>query len=687
MSLDSLFIQDGSAQKMKAIMIGLSHSFPVLSAISSSLLKCVLSVVDKLPWGPGKSFALHAAYKNAIDSGMLEQKDLSKAIANTSGYVKEQRSGFGDALLSLASLCRLSSEKTQQELDLVAKTCEEVLLDRNLHTGGEDKLMSILAGCAAIGDLPGIASFAPNISAAVKKHFVADIVKMLEEIVLNDAEELKYRDAATIGLGILCAMSRSSHIRNQMRKNTANKFDSIQAKDGSVMQEILTEVEKTYSSLCTVPSRNGTSRVVVVNKLCALFSTLEPIAMPGNFSRVIELTLNNSPGNELELKASATKLLVSQLEPTRRRIGFDGRGFVDLCTRLAKMPSNELIALVGPNATPIMATSLPKLIYQIPTGTGEDVAKSLWAICRADLSISLSSQSATEFMVGLKSILISVDREGKPPSKRTISPALLRTLQKFIVTKIFSDLCSDAVPSGQNTTENVWTTYLQCLEHVPSATIAEADGQNCDITHATVFGIAICAALSAKSARKVESWIALQKMEDISMANLRSMLLSTLAIATQARNDNGMKESVLSIFEVMLVKGIDTMTFYLLAAKIAFWWESRQMHQLQYVDMPIRRVSNMTSFFVTRNLSFDVHALSPELLAQLFYSFMDDLPLKLAVLCKMWKISDDVSNRASRIWNAHAQREENSTHHLSNHGIRSLSCVRDIVQLIEGGEI
>ena len=91
---------------------------------------------------------------------MLEQKDLSEAIANTSGHVEEQSSGFGDDLLSLASLCRLSSGKTQQELDLVAKTYQKVLLDRNAHTGGEVKLMPILAGCAAIRDLPGIASFA-----------------------------------------------------------------------------------------------------------------------------------------------------------------------------------------------------------------------------------------------------------------------------------------------------------------------------------------------------------------------------------------------------------------------------------------------------------------------------------------------------------------------------------------------
>jgi len=684
--LDSLLIQDGSAQKMRAIMIALSHSFPALSSISSDLLKCALLVVDKLPWGSGKSLILYAAYKNAIESGMLEQKDLSEAIATTSSYVQDSISGFGDALLSLASLCRLSSDKVHKDLELVSKTCHKVLQDRDSPVGGDDKLMLILAGCSAIGELPGLASFTPNIHTAVKKNFVADIVKMLDEIALNDAEELKYRDASTIGLGILCAMNSSYYIRKQARgKNVGNKFDSIQAKDGSVMQSILKKVEQEYSLLCAAPSSDDANRVAVVNKLCGMFSMLEPIAMPGNFSRVIELTLNDSLSNEVELKASSIKLLGSQLE-SRRRIGFDGRGFVDLSTRLARMPSEQLHSLVGSNAVPTMMKSLPNLIYQIPTSTGEEVVTCLWAICRDDLNVSSSSRSMTEFLVGLKSVLVSaIDSKGKPASKETISPALLRTLQKFLVAG-FSDLCTDAVPSDQNTTENLWVTYLQCLKLIPSATVAEADGPNCDITHATVFGMATRASLSPKSTRKVESWIARQEIEDISMANIRMLLLSILTIATHARNDKEMGESILGLFEVMLVKGIDTMSLYVMAAKIAFWWDSRNVYQLHHVDMPIQRVSKMSSFVVTRNLNFNVHNLTPELLIKLFDSFIADLPSKLAVLCGLWKISDEVSNRASRILSASLQKNKNGNNFENNQKML-LSCVRDIVQSIDGGEI
>jgi len=295
--------------------------------------------------------------------------------------------------------------------------------------------------------------------------------------------------------------------------------------------------------------------------------------------------------------------------------------------------------------------------------------RSMWALCRAELGLSRSSHSATAFLIGLKGILIAVNREGN--SKRTMSPALVKALQRFLVTGIFSDLCTEAVPSVQHAAETVWTSYLHCLQLVPSAILAETEYSQGSITPATVFGVAVCAALSVKTARKVEAWLALQEQAS------RDNLLSTLAIATQVRQEHEMKDSILSLFEVMLVKGTSTISLYLLAAKIAFWWGSQQMQQLQYLEAPIQQVSSLSSFFVTRNLTFAVHALPHAVLLQLFSSFVDDLPPKLAVLCKLWNISDAVSNRASRIWKARAREQEPGT----------LSCIRDIVQFINGGEL
>ena len=682
--LDNLLIQDEFAQKMRACLIGLGSAFPVLSSVAPDLLKCVLVIVDKLPWGSGKGFVLHAAYRTAIDSGALEHKDLSGAIDATSFFVQKSSDGVGDALLSLASLCHISSDKVQEEIEIVADKCQEILLAKDANVAGDDRLLATIAGCAAIGEVPGLACFTPNIRTTAKKNFVAKFVKILEGIASNDAEELKYRDASTISLGILCAMSNSdSHAH---KKVSEDKLEIIYAKDGSLMQGILREVEQAYSLLCTASSTEHTNRIEIANRLCALFSALETIALPGGFSRVIEQILNVSLINEVELKASSVKLLVSQLE-SRRRIGFDGRGFIDLSTRLAKMPSNDLKSRIG-SATSLLMTSLPDLSYQIPTSIGEEVVNCLWSTCRDDL-ISTSSESVVEFLVGLKKLLVSVNEvDGKAASKKSISPALQRTLKKFIDVEVFFNLCNDAVPSNQNgsCTKNVWTTYLSCLQLIPSTPFTETDILHDHITQDNVFGMAVCSALSIKTTRKVEYWISLQDLEDVSTPNLRILLLSIVTIATHMRNDKEMKDSILALFQVMLVKGINTMSLYLLAAKVAFWWNSREVYQLKSVDLPAQRVSDMSSFCLNGNLNFDAINLTPMLLFDLFDAFVSGLPSKLSVLCRLWTISDEVSNCASRVLSA-SLCEKGRVDLTNPRKDRTLSCLRDIIQSIEGGEI
>jgi len=364
---------------MRAYLIGIGSFFPVLSSISSDLVKCILVVVDKLPWGSGKGYVLPATYRAALDSGVLEKKELSEAVLATSNFVQKNSTGVGDAFLSLASLCHVSN-KIQGEVDVVANKCQEILQNKDASAAGDDRLLTIIAGCAAIGELPGLAVFTPLRAPGrgrEGKNFVASFVEILEEVTSNDVEEPKYRDASTICLGLLCAMRNSG-----------------------------SQAQKKFR-----------------------FSALESVALPGGFSRVVEQILNVSSNNATELKASSLKLLASQLK-SRRRIGFDGRGFIDLSTRLAKMQSNDLKARVGP-AISSMMICLSNLIHQIPTSIGEEVVTSLWTACRDDLRLSSSSQSMIEFLIGMKWIFASVNDtagDGKDSSKKSLSPALQRTL-------------------------------------------------------------------------------------------------------------------------------------------------------------------------------------------------------------------------------------------------------------------
>jgi hypothetical protein len=374
------------------------------------------------------------------------------------------------------------------------------------------------------------------------------------------------------------------------------------------------------------------------------------------------------------------KLLVSQLE-SRRRIGFDGRGFIDLTTRLAK--AKDLNVRIG-SATAIVMTCLPNLIPQIPTSVGEEVVTSLWTTCRNDLKVSSSSESMAEFFVGIKKMFAlssenNFGDSGNTVSKKFISPALQRTLQNFIDVEVFDNLCDDTalLNHSGNCSENVWSAYLACLQVFPGAATSESGVFNGNITQSNVSGLAIRSTGSTKAIQKVEYWISLQDRKNVSSADLQVLLLSIVTVATHRRKE--MKESILALFEVMLVKGIDTMSLYLLAAKVAFWWNSTEFHQFEFVDLPAQRVSAMSSFYLSGKLNFG--AITPTLLFRLFDAFIADLPAKLAVICGILKISDDASNRASRIIDATNCRERTASH------ISAISCLQSFIQLADGGEI
>ena len=68
---------------------------------------------------------------------------------------------------------------------------------------------------------------------------------------------------------------------------------------------------------------------------------------------------------------------------------------------------------------------------------------------------------------------------------------------------------------------------------------------------------------------------------------------------------------------------------------------------MKSVDMPAQRVSDMPHFSFNGNQNFDAINLTPMLIFGLFYAFVSDLLVsKLSVLCRLWTISDDVSNHA-----------------------------------------
>lgn len=671
-----LIIKDGATQKLRGAIIGLSHCFPALADVSTHSLKAVVAVIDELPWGSGKGFATHATYKTLLGAGVYSPDDLSGAITDAIARIQDFDSDcidLSDSLFSLVSLCRLSPGKMNEELDLVNETTETIL-SATSRMSSKGKTMAVFTRCASIGELPGVTSFSPNIHSSAKKDQVSNVVGILEETLLNG--EVECTHASALALGVLCAMRNSSqsiqqhkHVKKSDRKNV-DVNSIIQGKGGTVIEFVLQQVANAHSDILV--QHSDTKRAS--KQLCFLFEALETVSLPGSFSRVIETTLYSSAVDGRELSDSALQILFSQIESGRRRIGFDGRGFLDLSTRLTKLPTQDLSKLVGTTGAQRMVAAMPNLLFQLPTSTGEEVAKCLWGICRG---LSNHQMVMTEFFIGMKTIFDSAEKESKDKSKLSTSPALLRALQNMIASGLFNEFCevvaqSSKIDASLSSYSTSIAAYLECLDIISSSAITtDTMGIQSDVSYNNVLLMASCASLSSKQTRRVETWIARQNLRDNSF-NLRMLLLSSLAVAPQSRNDIEMKESIVNLFDIMLVAGINTtLCVELIAAKVAYWWDSRNMNEISAATHPIQRVSTMSSFLISSNLCFEVQSLPDKEISTIFDLFVADLPAKLALLCHAWKISDDISNRATRLCKDATDNKK--------------ACLERIIQLLDGG--
>lgn len=665
-------VNDGAGQKLRGVIIGLSHCFSTLAAVSTDLLKAVVALIEELPWSSGKGFAMNSAYKALIDAGEYSQDDLADAITTTSAEIEGLDNDcleLSDALFSLVSLSQISSGKLKEESDFIKETMERIQSSTS-QMSRKGKTMAMLTYCASIGEVPGITSFVPNIHSDVKKGQVANVVKILEDTLLNG--ELESTHASALALGVLCSMRNASQIvQRQKHDKKSERKDVdvnsiIQGKDGSVMEFVLHQVGKAHSIILS-PGSQAIVQKCASEKLCILFKALEAVALPGSFSRVIETTLYSTSATDVtKLTDSSLRLLFSQIECGRRRIGFDGRGFLDLTTRLTKLTLEDLHKLIGASGTQLLMAAIPNLLFQLPTSAGEEVAKHLWCICR---DLSNHEMIITEFFNGMKIIFASAGKETKDKSKLSTSPALLRALQNLVASGLFAEFCDVAAQTSRKYTSSssspsplsssystIISAYLDCLTTISAS--ATTDGSigyiQSEVSLENILVMASCASLSSKRTRRVETWIARQDVRDNdSSAQLRMLLLSSLAVAPHSRNDIEMKESIVNLFDIMLViSGThNTVCMELIAAKVAYWWDStnNMNGDTSSILHPIHRVSTMSSFFVSNNLCSDVQMLSNKELTALFDLFVSDLPTKLALLCHMWKISDDISNRTKRL--------------------------------------
>ena len=694
--VEELFLKERSLDTLRSVMLGLGKSFQSIAALDVDLSTCILEVIEKLPWKSGKAFVLPAAYKSCLDLGVRDQNDLSNKIASISSLVPLSTDDpyLGHMIYAIANLSQLRSraEMMDPDTDLVKSTVQAIM-DPGREISGDRKQMAILSALSLVGEIHGLSPASSGLHTYTKKDLVGSTAAFLKMVATNDAEDSKTRDVAMICLGLMSGLKTSDRkvkksLASSKNDRTVNFSDILQAKEDTVMLSIFIRINAAHSTVTSTAYGEAT-RSAASRKLSVLLQSLKAIALRGNFSRVIEVVLNDSNKHEAELKTSCIELLTSQME-SRRRIGFDGRGFLDLFTRLSKMSPDALHLLVGRNNVPTLMAAVADLIPQLPTSSGEDTLTNLWTLCRHDLIESSHAKSATEFFDGIKFIVASAESSAK---KNVVSPAILRCIQKLMTSTFFEDMCQIAGPcmkSCESTfdAEKLWVAYAGCMNEIDATAISEYEVDNMNL-----FGMATCSSVlkqPSKVLRKTEVYISRHEWSDpgpeLEGTDLRLILTSLVAFAPQYSSDSEMKVSTLSLFDLLLVKGIDIMSLEVLAVIVAFWWDSLQMNRLDVLETPSLQTSTRSSLFLTRNLCFKMQAWSLDTIMKFFDMCIADLPGKLAVLCNLWKISKDVSNKASRVLSACAQNDEMDNEKSGVRRKRAMICLKNLVQLLNGGE-
>eukprot|EP00956_Cyclotella_meneghiniana_P009473 scaffold13103_cov77-Cyclotella_meneghiniana.AAC.2 len=684
--LEEQFVKDRSVTVLKSILLGLARCFESIGTLDVDLLSCILSIVHKLPWKCGKALTLSAAYKSYLDLGVRDQNDLSNEIQTFSSHILSSPDdpNVGHMIYGMADLSQLRSraENTVPEIDLVKSTVKSIL-DPGRDVSRDQKQMAVFASLSLVGEL-GVSSLSNGVHSYIKKSLVKSTAQFLKVVASNDDEDSNTKDAAIIALGVMSGMKASAlEVKKSHDHRTVNFSDILQGKEDTMMLSILIRINSSHGTI-TSTAYGDRTRAIASQKLSILFKSLRAVALPGNVSRVVDATLNDANKDEVDLKSSCIVILTSQLE-SRRRVGFDGRGFVDLYVRLLKMSPESLEKLVGAKNVPALMAAVANLIPQLPTSSAEGTLQNMWVMCQRSLADSFHAQNATEFFIGLKSLLVTAKKSAK---KNVVSPAVLRCIHKLVTSTFFQDMCQYAGPclkdvESTGEAEKLWLACAECIHELSDCSAIS----ECDVNSENLFGIVTCSvALNqpSKVSRKAEVFISkhewLDKGLELENGSLRLLLTSLVALGQKYSTVSEMKASTLSLLDLMLVKGIDTLCLEVLSVMIAFWWDSLQTERID-LDTPLLQVSTCSSFLLTQDLCFKMQAWSLDMIIKFFHACFLQLPPKLALLCSAWKISDDVSIRTSRVL-----KDTVGTERADVRRKHAVACLKRVVHLLNKGE-
>ena len=646
-----LSIRDDRHTTILNIIIALSIAMPYMLHLHSDFLRALYKIAIKMPWGSGKGLIIASIHRIHESSGLLDSTEFSDLFNNSSMAFEQDQSDFNDAAFILAELSLKS--KDTSSLERCIRT-----LERSASVSRSFRVSTIYACLKNVSHtLPAlfgsddcfvqISRLRPETS----KEDVQKVVKILSNIADGPSEDSRARQAAVVSLGIISSMQYASSdnltsyyqvstkIQQLTGSNSVNK--KVQplesAKEGSITQEI---VEKTVISLADT----NTDQTL---------KCLQNLSLPGSFAKFVEAMLITNSSEEL--KESCVDVILGQIN-IERRSASDRREFVLISSSLARLSPTSFFSQLGKHGGFKFIRSLRKFIPQWTNNVIGESINTLLETCSQEHEILGTKLCMAILLKEIEAIIRSQS------SQRTMPPSALTNIQIVLIQKFLPTLCScigmpcSVEENTEDTDLNTWNAYFSCISHIPMTMLdsqsffsfEESDGTSKNIVRACAISFlqkqGNLSSSNFSQLLRAQLWLAKQNPQNTDpMKQVYWRTAAQLSEAGQDMPPAAKKEFIHSLFEILLVNGLDSFCIDQLAIQVAFWDIYGSYHHPLLIFQPgaVLHQSN----FQTKKLSNLLLRESPKVIGSLFRSLGISNWILNRVIQIVSKLSSDGSSQ------------------------------------------
>ena len=632
-SIGELALEPTQEVRATSLFCSLALSAPTVGSTDATLSLAIYEMLQKLPWGSGKGFALAVVALECRAAGVFNEQALKEVHEACYTDLTSGEEPAFDSLYALSLLETHFRDSGSDDVNPWLNTVDEDLL------GGD----SLLALVPLVGSFPCLGCRERNVYIPSMLSALAptNLISLVTETVskLRAKAGLKKKKFADVVEGLVASLA--------LPPIKSTEFVDLQSKKDEVHQEQVAALdasrlpighEGTLLSFVTESLQVQGKSGFVSEMSGNLFRCLEPLSLPRHFASCLLAPLLTTISSTTEdTRVAALELLSAQFQG-RRKAAFEGRDFVALAVRVALLPAPTLLRQFGDSGA-VLCKALGDLLKKSPFESVEGIAVSTWSVCVAHTEKEEKSSHCHTWLSALHKLF------EETAEKTILSPKVVTLLRRFLAKKVLQSLSDMPGASA----ESLLATYSTCLGLVPLSFLIQERFEKFDKSRPFVTecyaAYCWCGRLKGEDVDKTTfrsnmvaliAWFAAQNpADDDTNATALRRLAVRIAITIEVVDESTMKQVMTLLLESMLVNGSGSMSLELLNLIVGRWCHKGR----SVIGVAMMKAKN-------------VEVLLPRPLSALMDSALVDLPSNIGLLARRLKFASVLSNLILRIHQA-----------------------------------